>query len=819
MGQRRIRTFLSCLILLLGIALPAAAQYVPEVNYPIHQDVSPPVRGLNGHAVINVENNAPFRMPLKATNPQFDPVVQNTVGPSASAPAGTSFDGVAVGAPGCNCAPPDTEMAVGPNHIVQWVNTDWAVFDKTGVMQAGYPKAGNSFWTGFGGDCESHNNGDPIMQYDRIADRWLATQFALNTPFGQNYQCVAVSVTNDPGGSYYRYQYAEPYMPDYPKASVWPVAYAGAANGAYFFSFNMFQFGQFFQGPRACAYDRGAMLNGAAASEVCFQLSSANGSILSTDLDGVTLPAPATPNFYFDFGTNVLLMWKFTPNFLTPSASTFTGPSNIPVAAFTAACGGGGTCVPQSETTQQLDTLADRLMYRNAYRNFGDHDAVVINHSVDASGSVGVRWYEIRNPNGTATVYQQGTFAPDSTYRWMGSIATDQAGNIGVGYSASSSSMHPAIRYTGRESTDPLNTLQAETTMFQGGGSEASGLSRWGDYSATRIDPSDDCTFWYTTEYIPANGTFNWHTRIGSFKFNSCGVPPSPPTAPSGLLATAVNAHRVDLAWTDNSNNESGFNIYRCNGDSTVCTLPTSFSKIATASANAVSYSDTSAQPASTYTYHVTAFNSAFESAPSNDSTATTPASNPPNGDPSNLTATAVSSSQINLAWTSGSTNQDGFAIERCTGTACTNFAEIARTAGTTYNNTGLSPNTSYSYRVRAFNGDGYSNYSNTANATTFDVPPAAPSGLTATGNKSGNSPFVDLKWTDNSNNETNFVVERCTGAGCTNFLPINSAVPANSTTYHDTGVARRTTYVYRVKAHNAQGDSAYSNTATATTK
>jgi len=806
--------------LLLGIAIPAVAQYVPEVNYPIHQDVSAPVRGLIGHAIVNLENKAPMPVPSKATNPQFDPVVQNTAGPSATAPAGTSFDGVPVGAPGCNCAPPDTEMAVGPSQIVQWVNTDWAVFDKTGVMQPNYPKAGNSFWQGFGGDCETHNNGDPIIQYDKLADRWIATQFALNTPFGQNYQCVAVSTSNDPGGTYNRYQYAEPFMPDYPKASVWPVVYSGAPQGAYFFSYNMFQYGAFFQGPRACAYDRSKMITGLAAPEVCFQLGTTFGSILSSDMDGSTPPAPETPNFYFDFDTNALLMWKFTPNFVTPSSSTFTGPTNIPVAPFSAACG-GGTCVQQAETTQQLDTLADRLMYRNAYRNFGDHESIVINHSVDASPSVGVRWYEIRNPNGTPPLlFQQGTFAPDSTYRWMGSIATDQAGNIGVGYSASSSTMHPAIRYTGRQVADPPGTLQAETTMFQGGGSQLASLSRWGDYSATRIDPADDCTFWYTTEYIPSNGTFNWRTRIGSFKFDSCGLPPSPPVAPTGLTATAVNGHRIDLAWTDNSNNESGFNVYRCSGDATTCALPTSFSKIASTSANAVSYSDTSAQPASTYTYHVTAFNSAFESEPSNNSTATTPATNPPNGDPSNLNASAVSSSQINLTWNDNATNEDGYAIERCTGAGCTTFAEIARTGAnaTSYNNTGLSSNTTYNYRVRAFNGDGTSGYSNTAGATTFDVPPATPTGLTATPGRTSNAAFVDLKWTDNSNNETNFVVERCTGAGCSNFLPIASPA-ANTTTYHDAAVSRRTTYVYRVKAHNAQGDSAYSNTATATTK
>src|SRR5437016_10655847 len=164
-------------------------------------------------------------------------------------------------------------------------------------------------------------------------------------------------------------------------------------------------------------------------------------------------------------------------------------------------------------------------MYRLAYRNFGDHDALVFNHSVAAGSSVGLRWYELRSPlAGAFTLYQQGTFAPDSTYRWMGSAAMDQAGDIAVGYSASSSSLPPAIRYTGRTQSEALGTMRTETSLLGGSGSQTGGLSRWGDYTALRIDPSDDCTFWYTNEYQPSNGSFNWATFIGSFKFSNCGA-------------------------------------------------------------------------------------------------------------------------------------------------------------------------------------------------------------------------------------------------------------------------------------------------------
>ena len=181
----------------------------------------------------------------------------------------------------------------------------------------------------------------------------------------------------------------------------------------------------------------------------------------------------------------------------------------------------------QSSTKEKLDSLGDRLMYRLAYRNFGTYQTMVATHSVAVGTSrknpfTGVRWYEVRNPGGTPTVYQQSTFSPDTTYRWMPSIAMDKVGNMALGFSASSSSIHPAIRYTGRLATDALDTMGIENSILAGTGSQTTGLNRWGDYSSMAIDPVDDCTFWYANEYIASNGTFNWHTRLASFKFPSC---------------------------------------------------------------------------------------------------------------------------------------------------------------------------------------------------------------------------------------------------------------------------------------------------------
>src|SRR5262249_42890072 len=342
---------------------------------------------------------------------------------------------------------------------------------------------------------------DPIVQYDRAADRWLVGEVAiplLPPIFGQYAQCFAVSTTPDPAGTYKMWAYGfGADLNDYPKVAVWP--------DGYYVTWNMFQNGSNFIGARACSFDRNAMVSGASApARVCFQLSSAYDSLLASDLDGAASPPAGSPNFLMnvDTGSAALNLWKFHVSFSNPNSSTFTGPTSIAgVASFTAPCLNTQDCIPQPGTAARVDALGDRLMYRLAYRNFGDHESIVSNHTtVGSGGNTGVRWYEVRNPNGIPAIYQQGSFAPDNDYRWMASIAMDQSGNIGVGYSVAGSATYPSIRYTGWEVGNPLGALQAETSMVTGGGSQT-GYNRWGDYSVMRIDPADDCTFWYTQEY------------------------------------------------------------------------------------------------------------------------------------------------------------------------------------------------------------------------------------------------------------------------------------------------------------------------------
>jgi Bacterial Ig domain len=559
-----VSTTICVALCLISSTLPAMAQNdgtQAEVTQEEKHDLSPPLRDIEPPIKQpGPPRELPFR-PWRSSGSsgiaqsEADPVLQTSPSTSVAITTGNSFDGVGDGLVGpngtftVNSAPPDTNGSIGATQYVQWVNTSFAVFDKTNGAVLYGPVVGNTLWKGFGGSCETRNDGDIIAQYDKAANRWVMMQPVFSSPY---MICLAVSTTSDATGTYNRYAFSMPNFPDYPKLGVWP--------DGYYMSFNMFQ-GNKFVGGRVCALDRGAMLTGAAATQHCFQLSSSFGGLLPSDLDGVTPPPAGSPNYFLNFGSNSLNLWKFHVDFQTPSNSTLTGPINISVASFNEACG-GRTCIPQTGTTQLLDSLADRLMYRLAYRNFPNdsspHESLVVTHSVNpGTGNSAIRWYELRNPGGTPTVYQQSTFAPDSDFRWMGSIAMDKVGDILVGYSDSSSSIHPGIRYTGRGVSDPLNTMQIESSfIFAGGGSQTTNLSRWGDYSSMSIDPVDDCTFWYTQEYLKNNGTFNWSTRVSSASFPSCFQLPSPPTVyvDAPTAGTTVSGTMTVVGWaTDNS--------------------------------------------------------------------------------------------------------------------------------------------------------------------------------------------------------------------------------------------------------------------------
>ena len=511
-----------------------ALQHRAEISYPIKVDKTPkPLREMfdTGEKPEPARGGKDFEpgrpQPVGNSNKPFtDPLADKSVGlPSALAEIKASTNGVPVN-PAQAVAPPDTTGDVGPNHYVQWVNLRYAIYTLTRNgsneitafnLVPGFPKNGNVVWSGFGGRCQSDNDGDPIVQYDQLADRWVLTQFAVSgTPYTQ---CVAVSTSPDPTGTYFRYAFSyNKSFNDYPKMGVWP--------DAYYISYNMFRNGRSFTGNTVCAFERAQMLLGLTARQACVN-TTAGHSLEPADLEGTTLPPAGSPNLLMSITTNTVQFWRFAVNWGAGTGS-LTGPTTVAgVAAFSRACG-GGTCIPQSGTTTQLDSLADRLMYRLSYRNFGDHEALVINHSVTSGTGVGVRWYELRNAAGQTfgsaapVVFQQGTFAPTNEFRWMGSAAMDKTGGIAIGYNISSSTIVPSIRYAYRGPADPLGTMGNETSVLVGSGSQTGGLTRWGDYSTISVDPVNGCQMVFTSQFQPANGNFNWSTFIHSFTLSTC---------------------------------------------------------------------------------------------------------------------------------------------------------------------------------------------------------------------------------------------------------------------------------------------------------
>ena len=556
--------FVAAATLALFLSTSAFAQSTVRIIREEKHDVSAPLAELDRMTpaqphrftprTLRILPTAPINNENATESPVPDVALQQTSLPPVAANLGLNFDGLGQGQYGFNVelSPPDTNGAVGATQYVQWVNAEFAVFDKSsGALIAG-PTEGNALWASFGGGCEANNDGDPIVQYDKMANRWIFSQFSISTlPYTE---CVAVSTTSDATGTYNRYAFSfgNSDYPDYPKLGVW--------SDAYYMSFNIFANGVNFNGADACALDRNSMLAGDAATIICFQQPFTVASLLPSDMDGTIPPTAGEPAFFMNFAKNELQLWSFHVDFTTPTNSTFTGPTVLPVASFAARC--FRSCVKQPGTTQLLDALGDRPMYRLAYRQFPNGvESLTFNHSI----STGVRWYEVRSPNGTPTVFQQGTFAPDKSVRWMGSIAMDQSGDMALGYSLASTTVYPSVYFTGRVASDSPGSMEGEQLIVNGSGSQNGGQNRWGDYSAMTVDPVDDCTFWYTQEYIQSTGSFNWNTRIANFTFPNCGNP-------SGALATLSAAkltfpktsigQTADLSVTLTNTGTATLNLY-----------------------------------------------------------------------------------------------------------------------------------------------------------------------------------------------------------------------------------------------------------------
>lgn len=479
--------------------------------------------------------------------------------------------------------PSDNTLAVGPNHIFQIVNTRMAIFtkkgkqfDTTGKVLYG-PVATNTIFKGFGGACENTNNGDAVVRHDQLADRWLVvmpifrrgvvrsdqpqpgrsgdppqvsvpgrpaqpgTATRLFSPPAQRGQppqprgqsappglqgpysmCYAVSTGADPFGPYYRYEFLRPLFPDYPRPAIWPDGYYLPTST-----------GDEVIQKHACVVERAKMLKGLPAAEQCVIIDDVN-FLNNADIDGKRLPPPGAPNIMMAAGgiqlKNVLqddaiFVWKFHVDWKNPAHTKLTGPQRIAVAPYHYLCGGQLTnCVPQPGTERRLDAQGDKIMARLVYRRIGNRESIVAVHSVNTSaGGGGVRWYEFRmNKDRSVSLYQQGTYTPDSFYRWMASPAMDRLGNIGIGYSFGGTPNFAGQRFAGRTARDPRGQLTLRETVLVEG-EAAQNAMRWEDYTQTAVDPSDDCTIWYVGDYIKKNET-SYSSRIGAFRMPGCAM-------------------------------------------------------------------------------------------------------------------------------------------------------------------------------------------------------------------------------------------------------------------------------------------------------
>ena len=533
-------------------------------GWAIHHDTSPPLRdiairsarpsGMAAEVPIRVRPGGADSQPLRGVEP--DGGLQTAFRPGQSlgptpppivSASGLSDDDNAATIGG-RIVPPDVNGDIGLDELgnriyIQYINLIWGIYDDSGALIAG-PFAGNSFWQGFGGFCQANNDGDPVVLYDDQAGRWMFSQFSIN----QGIQCVAVSTTSDPLGPYHRYAFTVTPggQNDYPKMGVWDDGTSGSSGqSAYTFTLRDFGGAGGSFSVSAGVMERDAMLNGTAAQFVKFSNPCSGADCIEGQLPphlaGPPPPAGTCPTFWtavdaaYDdspFGSDGYRNHTLCANWASINSSTYTEGPLVPAGSnFDRFLGNGfSDCISPVNGGEVLDCLAAFTMFRAQYRWFGSSASVVLNTTVDAGGDrAGVRWAQAQSANGQSgwSLQQDGTYAPaDGRDRWMGSIAMDQDGNIALGYSAVSGSEFPSVRYTSRMAGDTPGTMGGgEVICHSGTGAQTGSSNRWGDYSSMSVDPTDDCTFWYTQEYYETTGSFDFNTRICSFKIDGCGGP------------------------------------------------------------------------------------------------------------------------------------------------------------------------------------------------------------------------------------------------------------------------------------------------------
>ena len=555
--MKRLRTVLGCLFMagLIGIATPASAQQM-VASQAVRADISRPMRDiLRDLGPVSV-TRAPYAIPNKlekigvkgragSSDGAPDGALQDFAGATGSITMGMNFDGLDEvdnnNVVGFGVVPPDTQGDVGREFYMQWINLVWGLYNKsTGALVSG-PNPGNSFWDGFGGNCDTFNDGDPIVLYDHIANRWVVSQFAINS----GTQCVAVSTTSDPLGSYARYAFVVTPggLNDYPKLGVWSDGTTGSTGqSAYTFTTRDFGGTSGFQGFGVMERDK--MLAGMPAQFIKFEMPCTGADCveggLPPHLEGPEPPPGTCPTFVsffdaaYDDGPSAVdgvRNYELCVDWSNLGTSTLTENPFVAGASFDRFLGNGfSDCITPVMGGEALDCLAAFTMFRAQYRWHGTHASMMINTTVDAGGDRGgIHWAEMRSTDGQTgwSINQEGTYAPAGTEeRWMGSIAMNGAGQIALGYSRTSASEFPSIYLTGQTAAGAgTGTLDVtETLAHAGTGAQVSSANRWGDYSTMSVDPVDDNTFWYTQEYYQTTSSFNFKTRIMSFTINEGGA-------------------------------------------------------------------------------------------------------------------------------------------------------------------------------------------------------------------------------------------------------------------------------------------------------
>jgi hypothetical protein len=430
----------------------------------------------------------------------------------------------------------DISLAVGPDHVFEVLDGRFAVFTKkgkkyeaTGKLLYG-PAQNNTIFAGMGNRCSTTNTSDTVIRYDQLADRWL---FVLpiftrppGNPQGPYAMCYAVSASSDPLGAWYRYEFERPLFPDYPRPAIWPDGYYNPTST----SDNLLP--EIITQKHDCIADRNKMLKGEPATEQCVII---DGGVfmLNSDVFGKRLPPAGAPNIMMSTGGTQLLkhfdddgiyFYKVHVDWSDPSKTSVSQPQKITVAPYHYLCDGQlSNCVSQPGTQRHLDSQGDKLIERLAYRNFGDHESILAEHSIATSQrGGGIRWYEFRlNKQRDPILYQQSTYAPDNFFRWLGSMAMDHKGNIGLAYSFGGDPNYPGQRFAARLAKDPKGQFTFHESILADGQASQTGSLRWEDYTNIAVDPSDDCTFWYVGNYLKPGATTST-TRIGSFAVPGC---------------------------------------------------------------------------------------------------------------------------------------------------------------------------------------------------------------------------------------------------------------------------------------------------------